>query len=376
MPIPLSAEEKEEIFLNIRKAFSDFRYFNLIEEPLRRLIHDCTEVYDIDYDKTRNVLDLYIADKNSYTTKDQQEILTKFRHILTAAYILIYSRKPEMDALKYHSVDEMLIHYPEKLFTDLKYSVVPDDQKELNYLLYFRNYMAIALKIVAAKSNKLFLLKVLERLEGSNNEYITGSGQKPSTTRRLDIYAKESSIAGICYNTGTKPNNTPKKPAMPSAFSSSSVVTTAPLSTGEDKNHLWKKRKLEEDNLPLSQESTSSNGIRDDVFKRSHTFQVLQSKPNNGSDSKVENQGQNKDDPLREAHAAGLPVSRGNTVVAGDDSGRAEDGGLTRLNTLFRMVSADPMFDIDEEAQKKLLEEPYSQSFTQTIKSQILKEEK
>jgi hypothetical protein len=65
------------------------------------------------------------------------------------------------------------------------------DKKELEYLLRFFNYCRVAMPIIPAASNKHLLLKVLERLEGSNNHYVTGGGSKPSTNRRMRLIEEE-----------------------------------------------------------------------------------------------------------------------------------------------------------------------------------------
>lgn len=349
MPINLTEEQTAQILLDIRKAFSDFKYFDRVEGPLKKFLHDVTNECDLNYEKTKNILE-YIPDRDQYKTKDQQEILNKFRVILTAAAILVYAYHPEANEVKYRDISELLRNYPE--YAPLQHSTVIDDVKELDYLLNFRNYMAVALLIVPAKSNKLFLLKVLERLEGSNNEYITGSGQKPATTRRLDIYKREGVDNNPMYR---RPAPGKMKPPLDPHSKPSKVNSTTLVPSG------LKKRKLEEiqestipnedplENLNLSQSSQVSFSIpssQEDVtnlFVRSHTYRVIQS--SNSEDNKFD---------------AALPSTP----------------SLSRENSLLRYTSEVPDFLVDEETEKKLLEDPYKGSFTKTIVENLLTKKK
>jgi hypothetical protein len=83
-------------------------------------------------------------------------------------------------------VDELLRRYPD--FVEVK------ERQELQYLLAFRNIIRIALLVIPPLSNKQLLLNIGGRLEGSGNEYITGTGQKICVTRRVIIYEQEGSV--------------------------------------------------------------------------------------------------------------------------------------------------------------------------------------
>lgn len=84
------------------------------------------------------------------------------------------------------NVDELITNYPD--FAQLA------DKQELLYLLAFRNIIRIALLIIPPQGNKQLLLNIGGRLEGSGNEYITGTGQKVSVTRRVAIYEQEGKV--------------------------------------------------------------------------------------------------------------------------------------------------------------------------------------
>ena len=71
------------------------------------------------------------------------------------------------------------------------------DQKELGYLHMFLNYIRIALPIIPAASNKHLLLKIIERLEGSNNHYVCGGGMKPAVRRRIRLIETEGNSPAV-----------------------------------------------------------------------------------------------------------------------------------------------------------------------------------
>jgi hypothetical protein len=188
----LAERQKEDIFIFIKKAFSDFVYFDeLVADPVKRLINDSLK-FHLDFNFSKTILERYTA-VDKYQSKDQKEILEKIRIILFATAVYLYSLSSSSDGLIFHSIDQLVKEYP-NLTADLDPLEREEDKSELEFLLTFRNYMMCALKLIPAKGNKLFLLRVIERLEGSNNEYITGTGQKPSVSRRVGIYHKEGEV--------------------------------------------------------------------------------------------------------------------------------------------------------------------------------------
>jgi hypothetical protein len=186
MPLRLTDQEQEEIFYQIKKAFSDFQYFDLlIAAPLRLMIQDSTRK-DFGVDTAKSIMKDYV-DMSLYQNEKQKEELKKVEQILTASHVLLHSKSTYGQAAMWSDANELLREYPD-------FESVRTDPKELQYLLNFRNFMAVALTLLTASGNKIFLLRVIERLEGSGNEYITGSGQKISVTRRIAIYEKEGKV--------------------------------------------------------------------------------------------------------------------------------------------------------------------------------------
>lgn len=207
MPLRLTDQEQEEIFYQIKKAFSDFQYFDLlIAAPLRQMIQDSTRK-DFGVDTAKSIMKDYV-DMSLYQNEKQKEELKKVEQILTASQVLLHSKSTYGQAVMWNDADELLREYPE-------FESVRTDPKELQYLLNFRNFMAVALTLLTASGNKIFLLRVIERLEGSGNEYITGSGQKISVTRRIAIYEKEGKVKS--KKTGKKEKTKDDMPAVEAA---------------------------------------------------------------------------------------------------------------------------------------------------------------
>jgi hypothetical protein len=184
-PIVLSPEAHEEIFLAIKNAFQDFALFEkLVSSQLRKLIADSNQA-EIDVKTTRKLAERYF-DESKFQTDQQKLIWQQIQIILRTTYVLILSYSQEIrDQYFWPNTQILLENYPQ---------FQGQSPEELEILLKFRNYMSIALLIVPARLNKQLLLKIVSRLEGTGNEYITGGGQKPCVTRRVDIYEKEGSV--------------------------------------------------------------------------------------------------------------------------------------------------------------------------------------
>lgn len=221
MPLVLSQSKKEEIFRFLKKAFSDFRYF---DEKMSQSIHqliDKSTMYDFDSYFMNDLLEFCYGPhyQSQYLdSKEKKDIFQTIRIILHATVIYLFSLNPLVQDRLYKSTDDLLRAYPQ-----FKEQLLPlersDNNKELNNLLIFRNYMVIALLLLPAKENKIFLLRIIERLEGSNEQYITGTGQKPSTTRRCDIFHQESGTEMM--------KKRPRKPKDQSTVNTAKVPKTS-----------------------------------------------------------------------------------------------------------------------------------------------------
>ena len=184
MPVVLSPAIHEEIYERVRNAFVDFTLFDqLVSKQLKKAIADSNTI-DIDVKTTRKLIDKYF-DAESFKTEQQKLLLTQIQLILRTTYVVILSYHENVQAQLWRDIPTLLDHYPQ---------FQGQEEEELKYLLTFRNMVKVALMIIPARLNKQLLLKIAARLEGSRTEYITGGGQKPCVTRRVEIYEQEGNI--------------------------------------------------------------------------------------------------------------------------------------------------------------------------------------
>lgn len=195
MPLILSLAQKEDYFITLKKAFSDFLHFEeMLANPIRDLIaKSCAQDFDSKF--MEGLLVRYLGNNYEahYATKDQKDAFLMIKYGLFATVIFLFAKTPTAQRTFFQSTDDLMQNYPE-FDEDLVALGVTGRAKELQYLLIFRNYLAAALLLLPGKDNKKVFLRVLERLEGAGEEYITGTGQKPSTTRRCLIYHRESGV--------------------------------------------------------------------------------------------------------------------------------------------------------------------------------------
>lgn len=181
----LTEEQQENVFQTIKKCFSDFTMFDqIVAEKLRVAIRDTNDKVQINMKTTKNVLRRYY-DITAFKTVEQKLVKDKVDSIFKACYVLILSVYEQSQPLKFPSVEKLLEEYPQ--FRNV-------DPKEQTLLLNFRNMLKITLLVIPARLNKQCLLKIAGRLEGSQNEYITGGGQKADVARRCEIYIQEGGI--------------------------------------------------------------------------------------------------------------------------------------------------------------------------------------
>lgn len=191
-----------EIFNTIKSSFSDFHLFDyLVAEKLKQAIIDADNI-ELNMKTAKKVAERYF-DVESFKTAEQKLVWAQIQLILKAAYVLILSKKDSSKAMFWDSTDTLLEHYPQ--FASV-------DGEELRLLLNFRNMVKVTLLLVPARLNKQLILKIAGRLEGSQNEYITGGGQKPAVTRRVQVYEQEG---GVQAEKRPERNRTPKGDAVP-----------------------------------------------------------------------------------------------------------------------------------------------------------------
>lgn len=198
---------QQDIFKKIKSAFSDFLFFDqLVADKLKLAIIDSHKI-ELNKKTTKIVTGRYFDVKSK--TEDIQKEWGKIQLIFKACYVLILSLQEESRSLFWDSTDILLEQYPD-------FSIV--DEEELQLLLNFRNMVKVTFMLVPPEHNKQTILQIAGRLEGSENVYITGGGQKPAVTRRVLIYEKEGKISGR-KNTDTAQPSTGKRAAATSSQS-------------------------------------------------------------------------------------------------------------------------------------------------------------
>lgn len=209
----ITVEIGERAFSFMKNLFTDFyksgvNYFEeLVEANLQRMIVEYISP------EGRNLLLSYkVADKvvqryydvkqfkdpeNPENHKSLRWRLDMLHLIFKCGLVLLASNDSqfiqEHDIEFFEDTHSLVAAYP-WLLEELNEQ---DDAKELSYLHKFVNYLRVAMPIIPAASNKHLLLKILERLEGSNTHYVTGGGMKPTTRRRMRLIEIEGHAPAV-----------------------------------------------------------------------------------------------------------------------------------------------------------------------------------
>jgi len=187
MAVVLSPETLDEIYSRMKRIFSDVYDFDtLISPKLYEAIRDSNHT-SINPKTVKRVVERYF-DKEHFKPPEQKSKWLDIQIIFKTCYVLIIS---------YHEYPRSLIwddlNYFKQNYQEF-YEHNDIDEVEWQLLLNFRNYLRVTLLLIPARLNKQSILKIAARLEGSNNEYITGGGQRNAVTRRVRIYEKEGGV--------------------------------------------------------------------------------------------------------------------------------------------------------------------------------------
>ncbi len=178
MPLQLTVAEKEEIFLFIEKSFGDLEFDKALEDKVKALIErSCLE---------------------DFTSKDLNEVRSKknlnVSRVLACTILYLFAKSEEIQSLFYSAFSEMERCYPLSFQEGINSLNERCREKEKQFLLSFRNILVAAFKIIQPKGNILFLLEVVGRLDGSNGDFTSGSGQNVFTQLRRTIIDQESDV--------------------------------------------------------------------------------------------------------------------------------------------------------------------------------------
>lgn len=189
--IQLSAEQHEQVFEPLCRAYSDFAEFPLIAETLKRAIIDIDGI-EINRMTTKKVAEIYYNRKAFYTP-EMAAMFKTIKQIFKSAYVLVlHSREltkqfanpalnPAAEVI-WLSIDTFRAEYPE-------FSAV--EEGELQLLFHFRNFVKVCTLYIDPRLAKHVYLAIAGRLEGSQCAYITGGGQRQEVTNRVIIYERE-----------------------------------------------------------------------------------------------------------------------------------------------------------------------------------------
>ena len=116
--------------------------------------------------------------------------LDEKRRCFEAALVMLLSLREEGKRAMWSDVSVFLDAYP--MFQCIT------DACELRALLHFRNLTKVTLMLLHPLNKKAHIMDLVTRIcEGRDVKYVTGSGEKKSTRRRVLIYEKEGDITPI-----------------------------------------------------------------------------------------------------------------------------------------------------------------------------------
>ncbi len=218
--IRLENADKEAIIHELRNAFADFFDFETLAiPPLENLLNNIPSSLII---STTSILKDNKVDKKRFQNKEAKKDQDLLRTILACCHVLLY-RKTEEAQRYFWDLKQFFNHYPE--YFHLWKSAINDDGNgnchDVLYLLNYRNFLVLALKLLPPDRTKGLAIQIAYRLEGSKEIYVLGSGQRDGATRREDIYYKES---GQRRPNEVTPIDRTKKHALVTPISSSAKV--------------------------------------------------------------------------------------------------------------------------------------------------------
>jgi hypothetical protein len=221
-------------------AFTDlFEYEHLLLPVLYNLVNNPPNNLGIN---TKHILNHNGIDKSIFKTKDQKKMMDIMRVALCCTYVLLYESR------QYHNTGNVVMEVSEQqqqtflneCMVDQRFRSAFDantsaDRRDILYMMEYCKYLKLALELLPKSRNKGLAMQIASRLDGSNEIYVLGSGQKDSATRREVIYHMQS---GIPFPTkresddddesmeenesGQRNTSSSNKPAIPRVSSNSS----------------------------------------------------------------------------------------------------------------------------------------------------------
>ncbi len=186
----------------LRGLFTDlFDFEQLVLPSLWRLISRPPVDLKIN---TKHILTQNGIDKGSFVTKEHKKLQDTVRIVLCCAYVLLYETRllgcgissdcsgigDNNDATTQQNFLEKYLNDPK--FQSVYHEHIPSDRRDVPYMVSFWKYLKLSLELLPGQRNKGLAIQIAGRLEGSNEIYVLGSGQRDAATRREIIYHTES----------------------------------------------------------------------------------------------------------------------------------------------------------------------------------------
>lgn len=192
MEMAVCQREFDEVFHRLThvsfgpKVYSDAAVCTALRGAIAQMhvLLSVRQTNDIHLNMASEVGSQFMRENISKLKKDDER-----RMCFECALMLLVAKRQEFREAHFVGTDELLERYPE---------FASSDTDELMLLVTFRNFMCDAVKLVEAKNHKNYLLDLCTRVaEGRHVKYITGTGQKESTSRRVLIFQREGNIVPV-----------------------------------------------------------------------------------------------------------------------------------------------------------------------------------
>ena len=188
------------------------------------------------------------------------------RKIIEIIAILFYHKKRNLPIIDSMNLDEFKEKYRNILNPAVEFERV--SKTDIQILLLFRNILVVFLNFYRANSNCTNLIDVVTRIvEGHRVKYITGSGQKISTTLRVYIYRTE---------TGTQSRNR-------------KVLRKNPFTSKHDAEIFRRMNEIVKNSEPSNQRDNQKEPINDEPSsQRDNQIELFNDEPSSQRDNQTE----------------------------------------------------------------------------------------
>lgn len=270
------------ISAEIGNLFNDLQFYDHVVAPyIPSIVSDGCKS-EISVKSTRNLTERYFNIDSFRGTPAGKIVLSQIHIIVRCVYVLILEHHPSSQLIIWHDIDQFLRKYSE---------FKGQSTSEQKLLLRFRNMMALAKCIIPAKLNKKMLIDICGRLEGSGNLYITGSGQKPSTARRVLIYEQEGNVS---VEKRLERKRKPKRYGEPNKTLTTSISKIRRISADQlDNEQFWNYSIIQKLSSTVSKRSSDPRADSNSVAQGSKEYDSTLMPPPGTIDGKLSHENLN-----------------------------------------------------------------------------------